>query len=125
VSLSDVLVPLDDDLELPERVWAPRQEGLTNPQIARRLMISVPDVYEALDKVLPVLDHRYRKQAVSEALLNIDVIIGYHMSKVSDPESACRRRPKVRTAYPPTSARAARQELQGGTDRRHKPRQAR
>jgi hypothetical protein len=51
-------------------------------------MISVPDVHAALDKVLPVLDHRYRKQAISEALLNLDTITGFHMKNVADPESA-------------------------------------
>jgi hypothetical protein len=57
-------------------------------QIARRLLISLPEVAGALDKILPTLDHRYRKQAISEALLIIDTVIGVHMSKVSDPESA-------------------------------------
>jgi hypothetical protein len=33
-----------------------------NPQIARRLLISLPEVAGALDKILPTLDHRYRKQ---------------------------------------------------------------
>jgi hypothetical protein len=88
MSDTGALVPLDDDVELPERVWALRQQGLTNQQIARRLMISVPEVHAALDKVLPVLDARYRRQAISEALLILDTVTGFHMKNVADPESA-------------------------------------
>jgi hypothetical protein len=90
VSHSDVLVPLeeDDDQELPERVWKLRQEGFSNVQIARKLAISVPDVHAALEKVLPNLDHKYRRQSISEALLILDTVTGFHMKNVADPESA-------------------------------------
>ena len=52
-----------------------------NPQIARPLLISLPEVTGPLDKILPTLDHRYRKQAISEALLIIDTVIGVHMKQ--------------------------------------------
>lgn len=88
MSDSAALVPIDDDPELPEQIWRLRLEGNTNARIARKLMISVPEVHAALDKILPVLDHRYRKQAISEALLILDTITGVHMKNVADPESA-------------------------------------
>jgi hypothetical protein len=88
VSEPAALIPVDSDHELPEQVWALRQQGLSNSQIARRLMISVPDVASALDKVLPALDARYRKQSVSEALQHLDTIVSHHMGRVSDPDSS-------------------------------------
>jgi hypothetical protein len=88
MSGSAALTLEDDDLELPEQVWALRQQGLTNQQIARKLLISVVDVHEALDKILPALTHRYRVQSISEALLNLDTIVGFHMKNAGDVESA-------------------------------------
>jgi hypothetical protein len=87
VSEPAALIPVDSDEELPEQVWKLRQEGLSNAQIGRRLLISPADVASALDRVLPALDARYRRQSVSEALQHLDVIIGYHSSRMSDPDS--------------------------------------
>jgi hypothetical protein len=87
VSEPAALIPVDSDEELPEQVWALRLQGLSNSQIGRRLLISPADVASALDKVLPTLDARYRRQSVSEALQHLDVIIGFHSSRMSDPDS--------------------------------------
>jgi hypothetical protein len=82
------LVPVEEDEELEERVLKLRLQGLTSNQIARKMMLSVPDVHRALDAILPQLDHTYRRRIISESLLICDRVISKHLGTVADPESA-------------------------------------
>ena len=82
------LVPVEDDAELGEQVLKFRLQGLTANQIARRMMISVPEVHKALDAILPQLDHVYRRRVIAESLLICDRVIGKHLETIADPESA-------------------------------------
>jgi hypothetical protein len=88
MSESVSLVPVEPDEEIEEQILRYRMQGLTSSQIAKRTMLSVPEVHAALDKILPQLDHNYRRRIISESLLICDRVISKHLETVSDPESA-------------------------------------
>jgi hypothetical protein len=88
MSESVSLVPVEPDEEIEERVLKLRMQGFTAQQIARKEMISVPEVHRALDAILPTLDHNYRGRIISESLLICDRVISKHLESIADPESA-------------------------------------
>jgi DNA-binding CsgD family transcriptional regulator len=88
MSEAALLVPIEDDPDLGEQVLRLRLQGMTSAQIARRLMISVPEVHRQLDQILPQLDHVYRRRVIAESLLICDRVIAKHLETVADPESA-------------------------------------
>jgi hypothetical protein len=70
--------------ELGEQVLKFRLQGLTANQIARRMMISAPEVHKALDAILPQLDHVYRRRVIAESLLICDRVIGKQLGIILD-----------------------------------------
>jgi DNA-binding CsgD family transcriptional regulator len=88
MSETALLVPIEDDADLGEQVLRLRLQGMTSGQIARRLMITTPEVNKELDKILPQLDHVYRRRVIAESLLICDRVIGKHLETIADPESA-------------------------------------
>jgi hypothetical protein len=46
------------------------------------------EVHRRIDAILPVIDASYRRRAIAESLVTIDIVIAAHLKTVSDPESA-------------------------------------
>jgi hypothetical protein len=76
------------DDELPEEALKLHRQGLTPFQIARQLLVSVPDVHEALDRILPKVDAAYRSRSIRSAVADLDRIVAVHMEHCRDPDSA-------------------------------------
>jgi hypothetical protein len=74
-------VELIDD-ELPEEAFKLHRQGMTSYQIARRLLVSIPEVDAALDRVLPKVDSGYRSRSICSAVADLDTIVATHMARL-------------------------------------------